>query len=37
MYKIVYTNKCTDCGAETPMDYFAPDGETCVDCVVEDV
>ena len=27
---------CKDCKAETPMDYFAPDGETCLDCMTEE-
>ena len=27
---------CKDCKAETPMDYFAPDGETCLDCITEE-
>ena len=28
--------KCKDCKADTPMDYFAPDGATCLDCVDEE-
>ena len=28
--------KCKDCKADTPMDYFAPDGETCLDCIDPD-
>ena len=36
MYKIVYTNKCTDCGYHYKNDYFAPDGKTCLDCVTEE-
>ena len=36
MYKIVYTNKCTDCGYHYKNDYFAPDGETCLDCMTEE-
>ena len=36
MYKIVYTNKCTDCGYHYKIDYFAPDGKTCLDCVTEE-
>ena len=27
---------CKDCKAETPMDYFSPDGETCLDCIDPD-
>ena len=27
---------CKDCKAETPMDYFAPDGVTCLDCIDPD-
>ena len=36
MYKIVYTNKCTDCGYHYNNDYFAPDGKTCLDCIDPD-
>ena len=36
MYKIVYTNKCTDCGYHYKNDYFAPDGKTCLDFVTEE-
>ena len=28
--------KCKDCKADTPMDYFSPDGETCLDCIDPD-
>ena len=28
--------KCKDCEAETPMDYFSADGETCLDCITEE-
>ena len=28
--------KCKDCKADTPMDYFSPDGETFLDCIDPD-
>ena len=28
--------KCKDCNAETSMDYFSSDGETCLDCITEE-
>ena len=36
MYKIVYTNKCTDCGYHYKNDYMSPNGETCLDCMTEE-
>jgi hypothetical protein len=34
MYRIVYT--CKDCKTNTTLDYFSPDGETCLDCMTEE-
>ena len=28
--------KCKDCKQNTPYDYFAPDGVTCMDCISEE-
>ena len=28
--------KCKDCKQNTPYDYFAPDGLTCMDCISEE-
>jgi len=28
--------KCKDCKTNTTLDYFAPDGETCLDCITEE-
>ena len=28
--------KCKDCKQDTPFDYFAPDGATCLDCIDTD-
>ena len=28
--------KCKDCKTETTLDYFSPDGETCLDCITEE-
>ena len=27
---------CKDCKTETTLDYLAPDGETCLDCMTEE-
>ena len=28
--------KCKDCKTETTLDYFPPDGETCLGCITEE-